>query len=275
MLTRFFQMVSITFCGLFAFSACQTGKTDSSLSVLPTPLPIENSVSVEETSNVWDVSDIDISEIDRNRKLIAVTFDDAPSSQLENILAVFADFNEKNPDCKAFATVFCNGNLCNENNLNTLYAASALGFELGNHSHSHFDLTTLSKKELEEEIDKTDEILEKIDGKKRHLFRAPFGRLNELVKETAQTPLIDWTIDTLDWTGISEEEIFEKVFSNKTNGHIVLMHDAKEYTVSALKSILPSLKEAGYQVVSVSQLAKAHDCVLKRGKVYIRLRKQS
>ena len=149
-----------------------------------------------------------------------------------------------------------------------------MGFELGNHTHSHFDLTSLSELELNEEIDATDRILEKIDGKSRHLLRAPFGKINEEVKEVSSVPLIDWTIDTLDWTGIPEEDIFEKVFANKQDGHIVLMHDGNQATVDALKRLLPVLKEEGYQVVSVSQLAKAHGCVLKRGKVYIRARKQ-
>ena len=223
--------------------------------------------------DVWDLSDVDLSNVDVNRKLISFTFDDAPSSELENILAVFAEYNESNPDCKAFATLFCNGYLCDEASMLTLHTAYALGFELGNHTQSHLNLATLSESELQTEIDQTDEILQRIDGKKRHLLRAPFGSFNDLVKQVSSTPLIDWTIDTLDWTGIPEEEIFEKVFSNKQDGHIVLMHDTKGYTVSALKRLLPALKEEGYQVVSVSQLAKAHNCTLKRGSVYIRARK--
>ncbi|MBQ8406240.1 MAG: hypothetical protein IJX09_06275 [Clostridia bacterium] len=53
------------------------------------------------------------------------------------------------------------------------------------------------------------------------------------------------------------------------------MHDGYKHTVDALKRLLPDLKADGYQVVSVSQLAKAHGCTLRRGSTYIRARKQN
>ena len=97
---------------------------------------------------IWDLSDVDVSTIDCNRKLIAFTFDDAPTRYLENIFAVFAAFNEENPDCKASATYFFNGKLFDNENVQLLHSAVAMGFELGNHTYSHFDLTTLSDEEL-------------------------------------------------------------------------------------------------------------------------------
>jgi peptidoglycan/xylan/chitin deacetylase (PgdA/CDA1 family) len=116
--------------------------------------------------------------------------------------------------------------------------------------------------------------LRQIDGKTRHLFRAPFGRIDERVKQIVQTPIIDWTIDTLDWTGVSAQEIYDVVWTNKYAGAIVLMHDGYENTVDALKLLLPDLYTAGYQVVSVSAMSKAHACPLRRGGVYIRARKR-
>ena len=94
------------------------------------------------------------------------------------------------------------------------------------------------------------------------------------MKALVETPIIDWTIDTLDWTNASEDEIYERVWNNRFSGGIVLMHDGYPHTVYALKRLLPDLKADGYQVLSVSAMAKAHDCVLKKGKVYIRARKQ-
>ena len=224
-------------------------------------------------SPYWSVEDIDISEIDTNRKLIAFTFDDAPSRTLESIYAVFASFNEENPDCKASATVFFNGYRFDSQTPHLLYTAQMLGFELGNHTHSHYDLTTLSPKEINEEIDKTDELLKGADGKEKHLLRAPFGKINEVVKACVKTPIIDWAIDTLDWTGVSEESIYNTVFEQRFAGAIVLMHDGYGNTVSALKRLLPDLKADGYQVVSASKMIKAHGCNFQNGKVYIRARK--
>ena len=73
---------------------------------VPNPAPIEEpseSKTPASDPEIWDVSDVDISHIDPSRKLISFTFDDAPKRTLENILAVFASFNENNPDCPASA----------------------------------------------------------------------------------------------------------------------------------------------------------------------------
>ena len=239
-----------------------------------TTTPLPEQAPTENADIYWDVSDVDISYIDVSRKLISFTFDDAPAKTLENILAVFAEYNESNPDCKASATLFCNGHLFNTHSTQLLHAACALGFELGNHSYSHFDMSTLSEAEITWEISQTDSLLTRIDGKARHIFRAPFGKTNDLVRANVKTPLMNWTIDTLDWTGASADEIYSTVFENKFSGGIVLMHDGYVNTVSALKRLLPDLKSAGYQIVSVSALAKAHDCPLRNGGEYIRARKQ-
>ena len=249
---------------------------------IPAPRQAEENLPSEQTPlpeppeldpDIWDVSSVDISAVDKTKKLISFTFDDAPLRTLENILAVFAAFNEQNPDCPASATVFFNGYLFDAHSTQTVHAAHALGFELGNHSQSHLDLTTLDEATLREELDKTDALLAKIDGKPKHLFRAPFGRANELVSQSVCTPVISWTIDTLDWTGLGEEDIYRSVWDGRFDGAIALMHDGYTNTVSALKRLLPDLKADGYQVVSVSQLAKAQGQTLRRGKTYGRIRK--
>ena len=258
-------------------------ENNSDIIEFPNSLPAENAPLTSETTPSmpieppieWDVSDVSLSEIDPNRKLISFTFDDAPARTLESLLAVFAAFNEENPDCKASATVFVNGSRFDDETPLLLSTAYAMGFELGNHTHSHYDLTKLDESTLSEEIQKTDELLFPIDGKPWHLLRAPFGKTNELVKSVAPVPLIDWTIDTLDWTGISADSIYRTVYDNRFSGAIVLMHDGYKNTIDAVKRLLPDLKADGYQVVSVSRLAKAHNCVLERGKTYIRARKQT
>ena len=236
--------------------------------------PIEQAPLPSTLKGVWDISDVDITRIDKNRKLIAFTFDDTPAKCLESIIAVFASFNERNPTCPASATLFINGCRGDPTVVPLLHTAKLLGFELGNHTQHHYDLTTLTNAELLSEINETDTFLQTIDGKERHLLRAPFGKLNEAVRTQAFTPIIDWTIDTLDWTGVSAESICEKVITHAFSGAIVLMHDGYKGTVDALKLLLPKLAEDGYQVVGVSQLAKVHNCTLKNGSVYIQARKK-
>lgn len=273
---------------LLIFSACQpTQKSEKTIPDFsmenslnssyspPLPFVFTENFTQEIEPDIWDTNNVDISEIEEGRNLIAFTFDDAPSKTLESIFAVFAEFNEKNPKWKASATVFFNSRLFDEQTPHLLHTACALGFELGNHTHNHRNLTTLSQEEIREEIDRTDFLLAKIDGQKRHLLRAPFGRTNALVKSVAYTPLIDWTIDTLDWTGKTENEIYESVFNSRFSGAIVLMHDGYPPTMYALKRLLPDLMANNYQVVSISKMSKAHFCKMKKGSTYIRLRKQS
>ena len=242
-----------------------------------TPYPHEsgeNSVPAPVVSEFWDTSDVDISSIDLSKKHIAFTFDDAPNRTLEQIVAVFTEFNQKNPDAIASATVFYNGVGFNEASFAAAQAAYAVGFETGNHTYSHFNLCDLDRERLRYEIEETDKLLKNIDGKPFHLLRAPYGSIDERVREESKTPILDWSVDTLDWTGISAQEICEKVYAGLEDGGIVLMHDGAKNTVEALKILLPELKARGYQITGVSQLAKIHDLTLKRGSVYTRARKR-
>lgn len=224
---------------------------------------------------IWNASNVDVSRVDKRRKLIAFTFDDAPSGTLEDLIAVFLGYNATHPDAPAFATIFCNGCRIHRPIDSALHTAVTAGFELGNHTQNHKRLTTLSPDKLREEIDKTDERLFRYDGERRHLFRAPYGELNAEVCKAVGAPIIDWFVDTLDWTGISADSIYDTVWERKSSGTIVLMHDGYENTLRALKRLLPDLYEAGYQAVTVSQMAKVHQCPLKIGSVYTRARKKT
>ncbi len=216
----------------------------------------------------------DVAYVDEARKLIAFTFDDGPSKTMEPLLAVFAAYNEAHPLCKATATFFLNGIHMREDTLPTLHAALAMGMELGNHTQRHLDLTTLSKDALTVEIEGTEALLQSIDKRPSHLLRPPYGLYNDDVRAATNAPIIHWTIDTLDWTGASEDEIYTRVWEGRFSGAIVLMHDGYAHTVSAMKRLLPDLEADGYQAVSVSDMAKVHGVTLKNGSVYIRARKQ-
>ncbi len=277
---KLFSRLTLLLCLFPLFLGCQRvhAPVESIFSeeIAPSVPPSEPPTPEPKISNeFWDVSDVDISYIPQGRKLLSLTFDDAPKGTMENILAVFADFNEQNPDFYATATLFCNGMHINPSSRQTLETAVAMGFELGNHTHSHYDLTSLPLEKLRGEIERTDLLLSKIDQKPLHLLRPPFGNCNSFVKENVSVPIINWTIDTLDWTGVSEGQILETILQNCYDGGIALLHDGYINTVNALKRILPALKEKGYQVVSVSAMAKAHDCPLKNGGEYIRARAKS
>ena len=65
---------------------------------------------------------------------------------------------------------------------------------------------------------------------------------------------IQWDVDSLDWKGISAEEIQQRVLKNVRSGSIVLFHNAAEHTPEALPRILSELRDRGYEIVPVSEL---------------------
>ncbi len=274
-------IINTLLCLLPTFQAC---KTETSVTPLTTErtlyyTPSSHSVEIDEKlapaptlSEFWAVDDVDISMLDKNKKHVAFTFDDAPTRHLPELIQVFLDFNKNNPDCIASATIFYNGVNLNEYTLPYLKNAYKSGLELGNHTYSHCDLRTLASFELEREISLVDEFLERIDGKPLHLLRAPYGAVDDKVRSVARTPILDWSVDTLDWTGISAEEICQRTLDGLERGGIVLFHDGADNTVQAIRTLLPILKEKNYQVVSVSQLSKIHTCPLKNGGLYTRAR---
>ena len=200
--------------------------------------PAKKTPPRDDTSEtVWSTSDIDVSHVDINKKLIVFSFDDAPDVTLKPLMRTFASFNAQNPDCPASATFFSNGIRIDATTFSRLKEAYAAGFELGNHTNRHKDLTKLPPEKIREEISVVDEILCKIDGKRNHLLRVPYGNFNDKVKKQAETPLIDWSIDTEDWKGISAQQIYDVVWKEKYPGAIVLMHDGYPNTVEAVKRL--------------------------------------
>ena len=60
--------------------------------------------------------------------------------------------------------------------------------------------------------------------------------------------------------------------SNVKDGTIILMHDIHQPTVQAAERIIPELKKKGYQLVTVSELAKYKKKKLNNGSVYSAIR---
>ena len=68
------------------------------------------------------------------------------------------------------------------------------------------------------------------------------------------TVSVIWDGDSLDWKGISAEEISQRVLKNVRSGSIILFHNAAEHTPEALPGIIEALQAEGYIIVPVSEL---------------------
>lgn len=133
------------------------------------------------------------------------------------------------------------------------------GHFIGNHSYSHPDLTTLSPEAIKDELEKTEEVISSITGKRTTAMRPPYGASNEtvikVIKESNSVSIL-WSIDTLDWSKREVSSILKNVTDNLRPGDIILMHSNgdKGVTADALPSIIEAIKEKGYKISTLDKL---------------------
>ena len=225
-----------------------------------TPVPVD-----PDDTGIWE-NNADISWIDPSKPMIAFTFDDGPvgtantatSIRIQNALAAYGQH----------ATFFYWGNSLNAATEAEIKRAYDMGFEIGNHTLSHQDLSNLKSDKIIDEVTKQANKLSAITGLEHFLVRPPFLSANTTVKNTVREPMITCSIDSKDWAGASTEQIINTINSQKHDGAIVLMHETYSTTATAMETLIPQLVAEGWQIVSVSELFKAKGLELKDGQVY-------
>ncbi|MBQ7880775.1 MAG: deacetylase, partial [Clostridia bacterium] len=63
-----------------------------------------------------------------------------------------------------------------------------------------------------------------------------------------------WSVDSLDWKGLSGSEIAGRVCSKSKEGSIVLFHNNSDNIIAGLKLVLEYYKNNNYEVVPVGEL---------------------
>ena len=182
--------------------------------------------------------------------LIALSFDDGPNNvTTPQVLDVLEEFQVP-------ASFFVIGQNINDDTAKQMTRAISLGCEIQNHCYTHGFMTQMSKEEIEEEIRKTDEIIEKYTGTRPWMFRPPFIDVNPAMHETIGHTFI-CGVGCFDWEPQrSAQERYEILMSSVKDGDIILLHDltGNDNTVEALRKAIPELKCLGYKFVTVSQL---------------------
>ena len=134
---------------------------------------------------------------------------------------------------------------------------SEAGHEIANHSDTHKHVNNLSYEENVEEIKKANEKIKNITGKENILYRAPYGEYNNTVvkaaKENGYIP-IQWNLDTLDYTGLTGEEMWKRLDKKLKNGDIILSHNGTAHTADSLDMLIKNIKKKGFEIVKVSDL---------------------
>jgi peptidoglycan/xylan/chitin deacetylase (PgdA/CDA1 family)/LysM repeat protein len=198
-----------------------------------------------------------VSRVATSAKVMALTFDmGSDAANVSRILTALSGQGVK-------ATFFVTGRAA------TTYPAAvrsviASGHEIGNHSYSHRNFTGLTATQITEELSQAATAIRGAAGQPpKPFFRPPDGAYNAAVLQAVGNAgyhhTIMWTIDTVDWKGLSSTAIRDRVVARAVPGGIVLMHvgAGASGTPGALPGMIASLKAAGYRLVTISQLLGA------------------
>ena len=188
----------------------------------------------------------------KDKKTVAITFDDGPSSTYNK---QFLEVLAKN---KAHATFFMVGTMMNSCQKCVLDTYNS-GNEVASHTYNHINIKKSDPLEVNENIEKTDDLFYQITGDHIKYVRPPYGAYNKTNLENVNYPLILWNVDPEDWRYRDVEKIVNNVMENVSDGSIILMHELYQTSLEALEIILPKLYAEGYQVVSVGELAELQD----------------
>ena len=136
-------------------------------------------------------------------------------------------------------------------------ALAEAGHEVMSHSSHHDHFSRLSSEQIAADLKACGEKIAAITGAEPKLFRCPYGEYDDHVIQAVRSlgvEPIQWSVDSLDWKGLSAQEISERVLEQVRPGSIVLFHNAAEHTPEALPGILKALQSDGYTIVPVSEL---------------------
>jgi peptidoglycan/xylan/chitin deacetylase (PgdA/CDA1 family) len=188
---------------------------------------------------------------DRDKKQVALTFDDGPDpARTPALLDALAALHVK-------ATFFMLGS-CVDANPELAARIAAEGHELGNHTYTHRYLPLARTKMVAKELALADRAIERATGTVPAIARPPWGgRSPKTVRAFARLAkrMVLWDVNSFDWKGKPAPEVAARVLERARPGSIILMHEARdrgEVTVEAVKLLVPALRAQGYELTTVS-----------------------
>jgi len=177
---------------------------------------------------------------------LALTFDDGPNPvTTPQVLDVLARHHAR-------ATFFVIGSHVpgNEALLRRMYHD---GHEIGNHSWSHPDFTTLSPEQIRQQISQTQAVVVAAGVPAPTLFRPPYGAVNAVVKSQVPMTFAMWNIDPEDWRAKHPKDVLAKMEPSIRPGRVVDLHDIHQPTADSLDQMVTNLQQQ-YQLVTFSEL---------------------
>ena len=132
----------------------------------------------------------------------------------------------------------------------------------GTHSDTHPHVNNLTYEQNIEELEKSNNKIEQIIGKRTNLYRAPYGEYNNTVIQAAKDKgyfTIQWNLDTLDYSGLTGNEMWNRLNGKLASGDIILMHNGTKHTADSLDMLIKNINEKGYNIKKVSDLIYHED----------------
>ncbi|WP_328904463.1 polysaccharide deacetylase family protein [Streptomyces sp. NBC_00441] len=186
----------------------------------------------------------------RKAKCIALTFDAGPAEDTPHLLDIL---KEK----KVHATFFLLGKNHVKKHPETVRRLAAEGHEIANHTWSHKILTDRKPAEIRAELEKTQDAIADITGKKPRLMRPPQGRTDDTIsgicKDLGLSQIL-WSATAKDYSTTDSALIRKRIVDQASKDGIILLHDIYKGTVPAVPGIIDTLKKQGYTFVTVPQL---------------------
>lgn len=196
--------------------------------------------------------------VKKGSKVVALTFDDGPTTLSNKILDVLNKNSVK-------ATFFWQGNNL-AGNTEIIEKAKKSGHQIANHSWDHPNGYYLDETIVwEQQVLRTINELKSVAGVQTNYYRPPFGGITQkqidfLANKGITTVL--WSLTTMDWDSTQNNgvDLEHKFKSNLHPGAIVLLHDydfgKSEEMLLALEKMILYGKSQSYTFVTVEQLYK-------------------
>jgi peptidoglycan/xylan/chitin deacetylase (PgdA/CDA1 family) len=183
---------------------------------------------------------------------IALTFDDGPDEMTPEYIRLLERYGVR-------ATFFVIGSRA-ERRPEAVCDLIAAGHEVASHGFTHKAFPHMGPAELTNELLYASEVIPPTPTP-RPLVRPPKGAVtaSSLVRTTAAgfTSVL-WSLDSDDCRTVEPSRVASSVAPGKVRpGEIVLLHEGQEWTLAALHTIIPELKGAGYELVTVGELINA------------------
>lgn len=176
---------------------------------------------------------------------VAITIDDGPDPAITpRVLEVLDRY-------QARATFFCIGALVEQHSELAREIVSR-GHTIENHSQHHLHrFSVLGPRRIAAEIERAQESIERITGRRPQFFRAPAGLRNpflEPVLARLGLHLASWTRRGFDTVSSDANVVFERLTRGLQGGDILLLHDGHAALTSAgtpvILEVLPRLLRA-------------------------------